>query len=91
MRIYGNSGGLFEGGGLLTICSSRVGDYTGVEGGGGAIRGFTVLQTECQLDSSLRDLFTFNFRFLTKSVHLLYSFLYLFYARCHSCHVNGRL
>ena len=31
-RIYGSSGGLFEGGGLLTICSSRVGAYS--RGGG---------------------------------------------------------
>ena len=27
-RIYGSSGGLFEGGGLLTICCSRVGAYS---------------------------------------------------------------
>ena len=33
------------GGGLLTICSSRMGAYSGgvIMGGGGAIRGFTVL------------------------------------------------
>ena len=44
-RIYGSSGGLFERGGLLTICCSRVGDNRG-EGlfrGGGPIREFTVL------------------------------------------------
>ena len=42
-RIYRSSGGLFEGGGgLFTICSSRVraGAYSR---GGGLIRGFTVV------------------------------------------------
>ena len=31
--IYGSSGGLFDVGGLLTICSSRMGAYS--RGGGG--------------------------------------------------------
>ena len=34
--LYGSSGGLFEGGGLFTICSSRVGAYLR---GGGFLRG----------------------------------------------------
>ena len=48
LRIYGSSGGLFEGGGLLTINSSVVGAYLrgggGFFDGGGAIQGFTVLR-----------------------------------------------
>ena len=43
--FYGSSGGLINGG-LLTICSSRIGAYSrgGFLRGGGAIRGFTVCQ-----------------------------------------------
>ena len=44
-RICGISGGLFEGGGLID--NLRVGAYSRdwlFEGGGGAIRGFTVVE-----------------------------------------------
>ena len=50
MGAYSRGGGLFEGGGLLTICSSRVGLFEGEafsRGGGGQFKDLRYYRLEC--------------------------------------------